>query len=63
MPLSHTIRIFIWQDMARRKRDDRGKVLPKANARPRTVKRWEIRQGLRAPDEKGSSGFQEMGKL
>lgn len=49
--------------MARRKRDDRGKVLPKDNASPRTIKRWEIRQGLREPDVKTSSGFQEMGKL
>jgi len=50
--------------LSRRVRDDRGKVLPKKNARPRTVKRWEIRQQLREPDKKKEvSGFQEMGKI
>jgi len=46
--------------MARRKRDDRGKVLPKKNARLRTIKRWEIRQELREPDKIETSGFQTM---
>lgn len=46
--------------MARRQRDSRGKVLPKKNARPRTVKRWEIRQGLREPDKPKSDGFTEF---